>query len=66
MGYGNVTTLKRDKHKEYARYARYCLGMTSVAKDHDARTTLREMAAEWLKLADKILLSSRDQQTQMR
>ncbi len=42
MGYGNVTTLKRDKHKEYARYATYCLGMTAVAKDHDARTILRE------------------------
>jgi hypothetical protein len=66
MGYGNMTTLKRDKHKEYARYARCCLGMTGVAKDPDARTILREMAAEWLTLADKILLSSRRQQTQMR
>lgn len=66
MGYGNVTTLKRDKHKEYARYATYCLGMTSVAKDHEARTILREMAAEWLTLADRVLHSSRRQQTQMR
>ena len=63
-GYGNVTTLKRDKHKEYARYATYCLEMTGMAKDHDARTILREMAAEWLKLADGVLWSRR-QQTQM-
>ena len=66
QGYGNVTTLKRDKHKEYARYATYCLEMTATAKDHDARTILREMAAEWLTLADGVLYSSRRQQTQMR
>ena len=66
MGYGNVTTLKRDKHKEYAHYATYCLEMTAMAKDHDARTILREMAAEWLTLADGVLHSSRRQQTQMR
>jgi len=61
----NVTISKHDKHKEYARYARCCLGMTGAAKDHDARTILREMAAEWLTLADKILHSSRHQQIQM-
>jgi hypothetical protein len=66
MGYGNVTTLKRDKHKEYARYAAHCLEMTATAKGHDARTILRDMAAEWLKLADGVLYSSRRQQTQMR
>jgi hypothetical protein len=42
----NVTISKHDKHKEYARYARCCLGMTGMAKDHDARTILREMAAD--------------------
>ena len=47
-----MTISKHDKHKEYARYARCCLGMTGAAKDHDARTILREMAAEWLKLAE--------------
>ena len=61
-----MRTLKRDKHKEYARYATYCLEMTAVAKDHEARTILREMAAEWLTLADVILRPSRRQQTQMR
>ena len=66
MGYRNVTISKRDKHKEYARYATYCLEMTAMAKDQDARTILREMAAEWLTLADGVLHSSRRQQTQMR
>ena len=65
IGYGNVTALKRDKHKEYARYAAHCLEMP-VREGHDARTILREMAAEWLKLADGALHSSRRQQTQKR
>ena len=64
MGYGNVTILQRDKHKEYARYAAFCSEMTTVAKDRDARTILREMAAEWMTLADGVLCSRR-QQTQM-
>jgi hypothetical protein len=54
LGYGNVTTLKRDKHKQYARYATYCLE-TAMAKDRGARTILREMAAEWMTLADAVL-----------
>ena len=61
-----MTISKRDKHKEYARYATYCLGMTGVAKNHDARIILREMAAEWLTLAEAMLRSPRRQQTQMR
>ena len=46
---------KNDKHKEYARYAEHCLHMVTVAKDQDARAIQREMAAEWLKLADAVL-----------
>jgi hypothetical protein len=60
-----VTISKPDKHKEYARYAAHCLEMTAMAKDHDARIILREMAAEWLTLADAVL-HSRRQQTQMK
>jgi len=44
-----------DKHKEYARYAEHCLHMVTVAKDQDDRALQREMAAEWIKLADTIL-----------
>jgi hypothetical protein len=33
--------------------------MTSVTKDREARAILREMAAEWLKLADGVLRHSK-------
>jgi hypothetical protein len=44
-----------DKHREYSRYAVHCLDMVTVAKDQDARSIQREMAAEWQKLAETIL-----------
>ena len=40
------------KHKLYAHYAAHCLHMVTAAKDQDSRAIQREMAAEWLKLAD--------------
>jgi hypothetical protein len=46
---------KNDKHKDYARYAAHCLDMVTTTKDQEARSINREMAAEWLKLADAIL-----------
>jgi hypothetical protein len=46
---------KNGKHKEYTRYAEHCLHMVKVAKDQDSRGIQREMAAEWLKLADAVL-----------
>jgi hypothetical protein len=46
---------KNDKHKEYARYATHCLNMAASMKDHESRGINREMAAEWLKLADAVL-----------
>jgi hypothetical protein len=61
-----VTISKRDKHKEYARYATHCLGMTCVVKDQNARIILHEMAAEWMILAEAMLRSPRRQQTQMK
>lgn len=45
---------KIDKHKQYARYAAYCLNLTASMKDQDSRGINREMAAEWMKLADAI------------
>jgi len=43
---------KNDRFKEYARYAMYCLEMVPTTKDEDIRELNREMAAEWLKLAE--------------
>jgi hypothetical protein len=45
---------KNDKHKEYARYAAHCLKIVPAIPDQDYRVIQREMAAEWLKLADVI------------
>jgi hypothetical protein len=45
---------KNDKQAEYARYAAHCLDMVRVAKDQESRVIQREMAAEWLRLADAI------------
>ena len=44
---------KVGKREEYARYAEHCLAMAKVASDQPSRIFLREMAAEWLRLADK-------------
>jgi hypothetical protein len=46
---------KDDKHKVYARYAARCLEMTAAKGRRDDREVLREMTAEWLKLADAIV-----------
>jgi hypothetical protein len=40
------------KYKEYARYAAHCLNMVAATKDQESRVINREMAVEWLKLAD--------------
>ncbi len=45
---------KIDKRKEYARYAAHCLNLVASTKDQDSRCINREMAAEWMKLADAI------------
>jgi hypothetical protein len=50
-----VTDPKSDKHKEYARYAAHCLNMVASTKDQKSRSINREMAAEWMKLADAVL-----------
>jgi hypothetical protein len=55
---------KNGKQKEYARYAAHCLNMVTVAKDSGSRAIQREMAAEWLKLADAVRRRSRPGQTQ--
>lgn len=44
-----------DKHKQYAKYAAHCLTMGKGASDPKTRDIQREMALEWLELADAIL-----------
>lgn len=53
----NVTISKNDKykHKEHAGYAEHCSTMAPATKNEEASALNREMAAEWLKLADAIL-----------
>jgi len=46
---------KSDKHKDYAHYAAHCLYLETAASDAESRDIQREMAAEWLKLADAVL-----------
>ncbi len=46
---------KNDKHKEYTRYAAHCLALVTSIKDRHDRVINREMAAEWVKLADAVL-----------
>jgi len=45
---------KNDKHKDYTRYAAHCLDLVTTIKNQDDRAINREMAAEWLRLADAI------------
>jgi hypothetical protein len=56
---------KGEKHKEYARYAAHCLNMMTITKDQDARKIQREMAAEWMRLADVRKRPSKRGQMQM-
>jgi hypothetical protein len=50
-----MTIPKNDKHKDYVRYATHCLEMVPPAAGQEYRAVQREMAAEWLKLADAVL-----------
>jgi hypothetical protein len=54
-----MATPKSDKHREYSWYAAHCLDMVTVANDQDDRSIQREMAAEWIRLADAILQPSK-------
>ena len=49
-----MATPMNDKYKDYAHYAAHCLYLETAATDPDSRAIQREMAAEWLKLADAI------------
>lgn len=56
---------KNDKHKQYVRYASHCLDILPTISDQEFRAIQREMAAEWLKLADAVRRRPRPPQMQM-
>jgi hypothetical protein len=60
-----MTVPKNDKFKDYARYAKHCLNMVAGTRDQKAGSIQREMAAEWLRLADAIRRPRRSKQMQM-
>jgi hypothetical protein len=62
---GIVAIPENDKSKDYAHYAAHCLCMVTVASDRDSRTIQREMAAEWIRLADSVRPRPRRKQMQM-
>jgi hypothetical protein len=60
-----MTVPKNDQFKDYARYAEYCLNTVAGTIDQELRRIQREMAAEWLRLADAIRRPGRLKQMQM-
>ncbi len=62
---GIMTAPKNDKFKDYARYADYCLNVVAAPTDQESRSIQREMAAEWLRLADTVRRPRRSKQMQM-
>jgi hypothetical protein len=49
---------KDDKHNDYVLYATHCLNLVPQIAAQEDRAINREMAAEWLKLADDIIAQS--------
>ena len=60
-----MTVPKNDKFKDYTRYAEHCLNMVAGTTDQELRCIQREMAAEWLRLADQVRRPRRFKQMQM-
>jgi len=57
-----MTVPKNDKFKDYARYAEHCLNMVAATTDQELRSVQREMATEWLRLADAMRRPRRSKQ----
>ena len=56
---------KNDKFKDYTRYAEHCLNMVAETTDQESRSIRRDMAAEWLRLADVVRRPRKSKQMQM-
>jgi hypothetical protein len=50
-----MATSENNKHKEYARFAAHCLDMVTTVRDQKSSSIQREMAIEWMRLADAML-----------
>jgi hypothetical protein len=53
VGEGRMAEQPTDKRERYVGYSAYCLKLAKVTFDNQSRTMLREMASEWLKLAEQ-------------
>jgi hypothetical protein len=60
-----MTIPENDKYQEYERYAEYCLSLAAELTDQDSRRIQREMAAEWLRLANEIRQSHTSKRRKM-
>jgi hypothetical protein len=60
-----MTMPKNDKFKDCTRYAEHCLNMVASTGDQESRCIQREMAAEWLRLADGVRRPRKLKQMQM-
>ena len=43
------------KYEKYVEYANHCLILASTTTNNESRIVLRQMAAEWIKLAETAL-----------
>jgi hypothetical protein len=50
---------KTDTYQNYVRYAEHCLKMIGTTQDQESHSINRDMAAEWLELADDDLRNSK-------
>jgi hypothetical protein len=51
---GILRNQNADKAAEYTHYAEHCVETAKILPDQEDRTLHREMAAEWLRLAELI------------
>jgi hypothetical protein len=47
------TAAQADLAMTYAAYAKHCLKVSAILADRESRLIHREMAADWLRLADQ-------------
>jgi len=52
---GTVAISTADTAAEYTRYAEHCVETARKLRGQEARTLHREMAAEWIKLAQRLV-----------
>ena len=48
-----IKTPKDEEQEDYALYAKYCLELLERTPNQDLRILLRQMAAEWIVLAEQ-------------